>query len=417
VNLTQPVTTASAPARVAVVGAGVVGVATAYALARRGCRVTLLDARPGPGEGASFANGAQLSYVYTDALANPALLRRMPGLVLGADPAFRIRLQPDWEQALWLARFLRQCTAPAFARNTLAGLALGLESRAALHALLARHPLDFAHAAPGKLHLHDSAAGFAAARALAEVKRRHGAVQEVLSPEEAQAVEPALADRPAGMVGAIFSPQEEVGDPHRFCAALVDVLRRDYGVETHFGAAVTAVGSRCSAARLTLAAGGNLAAAHILFCTAIVPRLAPLRRRLAGRVATMKGYSFTAPPGGAAPRISITDVGRKIVFCRLGEEMRGAGLAQLGFRGTAVEPAAIGQLRDQARAALPRAASFGAAGKFWVGQRPMTPDSLPVIERIDARISVNLGHGMLGWTWAMGAAERATAMVAALFRA
>src|SRR3569833_2038330 len=214
VNLTRPITaTASPPARVAVVGAGVGGVATAYALARRGCRVTLVDARPGPGQGASFANGAQLSYVYTDALANPALLRRMPGLLVGADPAFRIRLHADYEQALWLARFLRQCAAPAFERNTLAGLARGLESRVALHALLERHPLAFAHAAPGKLHVHDSAAGFAAARALSELKRQHGAAQEVITPAEALAVEPALADRPAGMVGAIFSPQEEVGDP------------------------------------------------------------------------------------------------------------------------------------------------------------------------------------------------------------
>jgi D-amino-acid dehydrogenase len=400
-----------------VVGAGVVGVATAYALARRGCRVTLVDARPGPGQGASFANGAQLSYAYTDALANPALLRRMPGLMLGADPAFRIRLHADYGQALWLARFLRQCTAPAFERNTLAGLALGLESRLALHTLLERHPIDFAHAAPGKLHVYDSAAGFAAARALAEIKRRHGAVQELLSPAEALAVEPALADRPAGMVGAIFSPQEEVGDPHRFCVALTDILQRDYGVETRFGAAVTAVESRAPEARLTLADGAVIAADHILFCTATVPRLAPLRRRLAGRVTTMKGYSFSAPPGALAPRVSVTDVGRKIVFCRLGDEMRVAGLAQLGFRGGEVESASINQLLDQAQAALPRAASFGEAGKFWAGQRPMTPNSLPVIEQLGPRISVNLGHGMLGWTYAMGSARRAAAMVGALLRA
>ena len=417
-TLIQPIAaTTTPPARVAVVGAGVVGVATAYALARRGCRVTLIDGRAGPGQGASFANGAQLSYAYTDALANPALLRRMPGLVLGADPAFRIRLHADREQMLWLLRFLRQCNAAAFGRNTLAGLALGLESRAALHALLDRHPIAFAHEAPGKLHIHDQPAALAAASTLAGIKRRHGAEQYVLTPAEALAIEPALAGRPADMVGAIYSPQEEVGDPHRFCLGLTDILSRHYEVATRFGETVTVIDTTSGESRLTLASGDAVAADHVLFCTATVPPFAPLRRALAGRVATMKGYSFTAPPGTAAPRLSITDVGRKIVFCRLGNEMRVAGLAQLDFRNADVAAASIVQLLDQAQTALPHAAAYADAGKFWAGQRPMTPDSLPVIERIAPRISVNLGHGMLGWTWAMGSAERAAAMVGALLAA
>lgn len=417
-TLIQPIAVTTAPpARVAVVGAGVAGVAAAYALARRGCRVTLVDGRAGPGQGASFANGAQLSYVYTDALANPALLRRMPGLMFGADPAFRIRLHADRDQMLWLLRFLRQCNAAAFGRNTLAGLALGLESRAALHALLDRHPIAFAHAAPGKLHVHDQPAALAAASTLAGTKRQHGAEQYVLTPTEALAIEPALASRPVRMVGAIYSPQEEVGDPHRFCVGLTDILSRHYDVATRFGEIVTAIDTTRADARLTFAGGDTVVADHVLFCTATVPRFAPLRRALAGRVTTMKGYSFTAAPGTAAPRVSITDVGRKIVFCRLGDEIRVAGLAQLGVRDADVTAASIANLLDQARGALPHAADYAEAGKFWAGQRPMTPNSLPVIERIAPRLSVNLGHGMLGWTWAMGSAERAAVMVGALLAA
>lgn len=417
-TLIQPIAaTATPPARVAVVGAGVAGVAAAYALARRGCRVTLVDGRAGPGQGASFANGAQLSYAYTDALANPALLRRMPGLLFGADPAFRIRLHADYDQMLWLLRFLRQCNAAAFGRNTLAGLALGLESRAALHALLERHPIDFAHEAPGKLHIHDQSVTLAAASALAGIKRQHGAEQYMLTPSEALAIEPALAGRPVSMVGAIYSPQEEVGDPHRFCLGVSGILSHHYDVATRFGETVTSVDAGRAEARLTLAGGDTIAADHVLFCTATVPRFAPLRRALAGRVATMKGYSFTAPPGTATPRVSITDVGRKIVFCRLGGEIRVAGLAQLGFRSADVTAASIARLLDQAQTALPYAADYPEAGKFWAGQRPMTANSLPVIERIAPRISVNLGHGMLGWTWAMGSAERAATMVGALLAA
>ncbi len=393
-----------------IVGAGVVGIATAYVLARRGCRVTIIDRRDGPGEGTSFANGAQLSYVYTDALANAGLLRRMPGLLLGADPAFRMKLNFDPAEARWLLRFLGQCSSSAFERNTLAGLALGLESRAAMHDLLARHPLDFAHAVPGKLHIHDSASTFAAAQALAEIKKRLGAEQIGLAPAEAVAIEPAIAGREASMAGAIYSPQEEVGDPHRFCIALTDVLVRDYQVEPWFGVSATSIVSRDSDVRLGLAGGHEIVADHIMFCTGTVPKLAPLNA-LASRVMGMKGYSFTAPPGSSPPRVSITDVSRKIVFCRLGDAIRVAGLAQLGVRDPAIDPKAIHQLLEAASAALPEAAAFSAAGNYWAGHRPMTVDSLPIIERIAPAISVNLGHGMLGWTYAMGSAERAAAMI------
>ncbi|MBS0480331.1 MAG: FAD-dependent oxidoreductase [Proteobacteria bacterium] len=398
-------------ARIMVVGAGVVGVATAWALARRGHRVTIVDQRSGPGEGTSFANGAQLSYAYTDALASSALLKRMPGLLVGADPAFRLSLHADLSEIRWLLRFLRQCSSAAFEANTLAGLELGLESRAALHALLDRHPLEFAHAIPGKLHLHETAAGFAAACALADVKRRHGAEQLALSPAEAVAIEPAIGERRARLTGAIYSPQDAVGDPHRFCIALTDLLVRVYGMEPWFDVAVAGVTLSGGEMQVTFANGRILVADHVVFCTGMAPPIAPLRTALAGRVMPMKGYSFTADPGAAAPRVSITDVARKIVFCRLGDKVRVAGLAQLGRRDQTVDPADVAALIAAARAALPGAAAYDSAFNFWAGHRPMTANSLPVIQAIAPGLSVNLGHGMLGWTYAMGSAERAADLV------
>ena len=392
-----------------VVGAGVVGIATAWALARRGCRVTIIDQRNGPGEGTSFANGAQLSYAYSDALANPGLLKRMPGLLVGADPAFRLKLAVGPGEVSWLLRFLRQCTSSAFERNTLSGLVLGLESRAALHDLLARHPLEFAHVVAGKLHIHDDPSSFAAARTLAAIKNAHGAGQRVLAPAEAAAVEPAIASRASAMAGAIHSPQDEVGNPHLFCTALTNVLVRDYDAEPWFGVTAVGVSPHGNEARLDLGGGKQVAADHIVFCTGTVPGFVP--GGLASRVLRMKGYSFTAPPGAAAPRVSITDVSRKIVFCRLGDSIRVAGLARLGDNDPAVDPRAVAGLVDAARAALPEAAVFRAAGVFWAGHRPMTVDSLPIIRRVAPGISVNLGHGMLGWTYAMGSAERAAAMI------
>ena len=124
------------PRRAIVLGAGVVGVATAYALARRGVEVTIIDRAEIAGSGASFANGAQLSYIYTDALASNSLLKRLPFLALGLDSSFRLRPSLDPSQIAWFMRFIRNCTRQRFLKNSLEGLQLGLESQLAMRALL-----------------------------------------------------------------------------------------------------------------------------------------------------------------------------------------------------------------------------------------------------------------------------------------
>jgi len=134
-NETQKLRIKAEPRSAVVIGAGVIGVTTAYALARRGIAVTLIDKAEGAGQGSSFANGAQLSYAYTEALANPALLRHLPTLALGQDPAFRLKPALDLDYLVWLLAFLRNSTKARFRANTLAGLRLGLESRLAIRRL------------------------------------------------------------------------------------------------------------------------------------------------------------------------------------------------------------------------------------------------------------------------------------------
>lgn len=393
---------------VIVIGAGVVGMATAYCLAREGMTVTIVDREPVPGNGASFANGAQLSYVYTEALASPALIRHMPALLLGLDPAFRFRPSFDPGQIGWLLAFLRNATQARFDANTLAGLELGLQSRQAMHALLERHSLEFHHRQAGKIHIHQDAAVFAGAAHMVELKRRHGAVQEVLSDSDARAIEPALAGRDAPLAGAILSPQEEVGDPHLFCAALLDVLTRDYAVTPRLGCMVTGLSDKGDEASVTLDDGELLSADHVVICAGIAAR--SLTRQAGGHTPLMgmKGYSFNAPPGAAAPLHSITDVARKLVFCQLGDSIRVAGLAELGGRGGDVAPRRMAALKSSAEAALPGAADYARASVGWAGIRPMSPNSLPDIRQVARHVSINVGHGMLGWTFAMGSAERIT---------
>jgi D-amino-acid dehydrogenase len=394
------------PRSAIVVGAGVVGVATAWALARRGVAVTMIERANGPGQGASFANGAQLSYSYTDALANPALLRRIPALVLGLDPCFSISPRLDPGMIGWLLAFLRNATTSAFLANTEAGLALGLESRLALHDLLARHPIDFGHRMAGKIVVYRDQMAFSAACRLVDLKRQHGGIQDILDPTAAIGIEPALASQADQMVGAIHSPQEELGDPHRFCQAMIEMLTESYGVSAKFGAAVQCWQETAESVVVTATSGESLVADQLVVCAGIEAGQVLGRTVGSSALMPMKGYSLTAPPGSAAPRMSITDVYRKIVFCPLDGAVRVAGLAELGARHTRVEPTRIARLKAIAAQSLPDAADYAAARQEWAGIRPMTADSQPIIRRVTSRVAINAGHGMLGWTYAMGAAER-----------
>lgn len=402
------------PRSAIVVGAGVVGVATAWALARRGVAVTIIERASGPGQGASFANGAQLSYIYTDALANPALLRRIPALVLGLDPGLSLSPRLDPGMIGWLLAFLRNATTNAFLANTAAGLALGLESRLALHDLLARHPIDFGHRMAGKIVVYRDQTAFSAACRLVDLKLQHGGVQNILDPTAAIGIEPALASQPGQMVGAIHSPQEELGDPHRFCQAMIELLTASYGVSIKFGAAVQGWQEAAGSVVVATGCGENLEADQLVVCAGIDSGRVlgrSIKSFRSSALMPMKGYSLTAPPGSAAPRMSITDVSRKIVFCPLDGAVRVAGLAELGARDTRIEPARIAQLKAIAAQSLPDAADYAAARQEWAGIRPMTANSQPIIKRITPRVAINAGHGMLGWTYAMGTAERMARLI------
>lgn len=393
---------------VVVLGAGVVGVASAEALMRRGLSVMLVDRAAGSGEGASFANGGQLSYSYTDALSSPSLLRRLPGILAATDPAFRVARRFDRDYLRWCLAFFAEGRAGRFAANSLAGIALALRSRALMEELLARTPIDFAHTMPGKLLLHEDAAAFRAASAIAQAKRDNGIDVRALGADEAVAAEPALHSIEHRLAGAIYAPGDAVGDAHLFCTGLVAALRKQ-GLQTRFAATVDRIEQGPQPA-LRLKDGERIAARQLV--VAAGPQAADLLRPLGWRLPIMpvRGHSLTLPLGPRAPRVSITDVARKLVFCRLGERMRIAGLADVGYASTAIDPARVAALREAARQSLPEVAHYATKGAPWAGLRPVTPDSLPIVARRGA-ITINVGHGGLGWTYALATAERAADLV------
>lgn len=401
-----------ASADLLVLGAGVVGLATAYAAARRGLSVLLLDRADGPVQGTSFANGAQLSYAYTDAMAGPSTWIQLPAMLFGRNGPFRTRWSADPDFWRWGLAFLRQANRARLRANTLATLELALESRLALHALLQQHPIAFDHAVSGKLHAYPDAAGLQGARAMMALKQPLGIEQHLLDATQAIAVEPALAGM-AGIAGAVHSPQEEAGDPFLFGTGLLQVLQQQYGVQSRFGFELHQLSRQDGHWCLRPRAGTPIKARRVVVCAGIDG--AALLRPLGLRVPLMavKGYSFTAPCGTRAPAASITDTGRKLVFCRLGDRIRVAGLADLNHWDPRPDPQRMAQLIAMARASLPEAADYSRTSQHWAGLRPVTPWSSPVIRRMADGLVCNLGHGMLGWTLAMGSGERAVAQAMA----
>lgn len=385
---------------VIVLGAGVVGVTTAYYLAKQGCRVTVIGRADHVGDGASFANGGQLSYSFTDALAKPGFVTKIPKVLLHRDPGLRVSLSPAL--LAWGLRFLRECTSKQAASNTVAVLQRALRSAQLLAELRNEVAFEFDHRKAGKLVLLASADELAAARASRKLKRQHGCHTEILTKAEAIAIEPALAHMRGDILGAVYSQEDEVADAQKFTSELGQWLESQGTVE--FRLASTAKELLLRHQRID----GVVVDDDVLEADAFVVCMGVWSQRLLRSVGVdphvfpVRGYSITLPPGDAAPSVSITALKHHMVFSRINGFVRVAGFADFTGFDARGDGQRIDTLLALARDYAPDAADYdNAAISSWTGLRPMTPNGRPRIGATDIdRLFVNTGHGMLGWTLA-----------------
>nr|WP_315426614.1 D-amino acid dehydrogenase [uncultured Albidiferax sp.] len=393
---------------VCVLGAGIVGLATAYVLRQQGLEVTVVD-RATPGAGASGGNGAQLSYSYVQPLADPGIWRQLPKLLLSADSPLKLQPQWDLQQWRWGLAFLRACNARTSASSTAQLLQLAARSRVGFEAMLQDLALDCDFSRTGKLVVYASANALAAAGRQVALQQRLGSVQELVSPQRCVELEPALQQYQARMAGAVYTPDECAADCLKVCAGLHAALRAR-GVRFVLGAEVQGVarqGARISAVHTTV--GSLQADQFVLALGSASPALAQqLGLRLP--VYPLKGYSITLGIADAphiAPRVSVTDAARKVVFARIGSRLRVAGMAELVGQDSRIPPARIQSLQDSTQALFPSCVP-GPDVQPWTGMRPATPTGLPLVGR-QARgpenLLLNTGHGALGLTLAFGTAQ------------
>ena len=399
-------------------GAGIVGLATAYELQRQGMRVTVVD-QAQPGSGASAGNGAQLSYSYVQPLADPGIWAQLPKLLLSGDSPLKLRPRLDPAQWRWGLDFLRACNHASSGRGTRQLLELAARSRAGFERMLAAEQLACDFSRTGKLVLYASAQALEGARRQLELQRAWGSEQQVVTPERCAELEPALRDYSRQIAGAIHTPSECAADCLQVCQGLHALLAAR-GVRFVLDARVTALqraGGRVRAAQ-TDTAGAIEADAFVL---ALGSASAALARGVGLRlpVYPLKGYSITLDVGegadAAAPRVSVTDAARKVVFARLGSRLRVAGMAELVGHGLDIPPARIASLRQSTRAVFPRLRGDGPLHP-WAGLRPATPGGVPLVGR-QARgpdnLLLNTGHGALGFTLAFGSAAEVAQQLAA----
>jgi D-amino-acid dehydrogenase len=393
--------------QIVVLGAGVIGLTSAYYLSRAGHSVVVVDRHPDVAAETSYGNGGQLSYSYVAPLAGPGVLSKLPAWLARSDSPVRFRPSADPAQWRWCLQFALACTRRRSDLTTGRLLALSFASRTLMHDLVRDEPkLDFDFEHSGKLVLHRDARAMQGAVALLEFQRAFGCEQEALGADACVALEPALDSVRREIAGGIHTRSEDTADCHRFCTGLAAILRAR-GVQFAMNTAVDELRVSRSGRVSALSGGAALEADHIVVATgaSAARLLKPLG--LDVPVYPLKGYSLTYSlgPQSVAPKLSVTDFARKVVYARLGDRLRVAGIADLDGYSLKPDPSRLATLRAQTAALFPGVAAADAAPIEWTGLRPATPRGTPIVGPTRYRnLWLNIGHGALGFTLATGSA-------------
>jgi D-amino-acid dehydrogenase len=403
---------------VIVLGAGLLGVSSAWFLRQQGFEVTVIDRQAHAAAETSFANGGQVSVSHAEPWANPGAPFKVLKWLAREDAPLLFRLRTDVRQWAWGLQFLRECT-PARTRHNIEQIVrLGTYSRSTLQALRQELGLDYAQRSQGILHFYTNQAEFDAAEAPAAQMRALGCDRRVISADEAVALEPALRHIRPQLAGATYTAEDESGDAQAFTRALAARCEAA-GVRFLMGHHITAlreIGGQIDHVEVTDAEGrfASLQAEHfVLAMGSFSPLLAaPLGIRLP--IYPAKGYSVTMPVQDAARahQVSLTDDEYKLVFSRLGDRLRIAGTAELNGYDRQLNPVRCQAILRRAEQLFPGAGDSSQA-QFWTGLRPATPSNLPLIGRTRLpNLFLNTGHGTLGWTHACGSGKSVAQIVA-----
>jgi D-amino-acid dehydrogenase len=419
---------------ITVLGAGIIGISTAWHLAQRGHRVTVIDRQPDAALETSFSNAGQISVSYCEPWANrEAPLKALKWMFSKEAPLLfrpRLPLGEGWQQWRWGLQFLANCNDRAFERNVQQLVALGAYSHAALKEIVAQTSIEYQRLERGIAHFYSDQKSFDSAGDAANLMRRYGVARQVVSKEELLRIEPAFQAYSDHIVGGTYTPSDESGDARLFTQALAQRCA-DLGVEFLYEHAVT--GLQVERNAIKSIAIEQVYTGAVLLNDFKAPRrmavdqvvlacgsyTAPLLRTVGVNLPIYpgKGYSatFKILKPDLAPMVSTIDDSKKIAISRLGDELRVAGTIEVGDYNlsldTPVARARCHMLSRRIAELFPgvcdtRTEEQGGQPHYWTGLRPATPTNIPYIGQTPVRgLWVNAGHGTLGWTHGAGSGK------------
>ena len=391
---------------IVVLGGGVVGVTSAWYLAKAGHKVTLLERRDGVALETSHANAGQISPGYASPWAAPGIPLKAAKWLLQKHAPFTVRPTSDPFQLRWMLKMFANCTPAAYAVNKGRMVRLAEYSRDCMKQLRGELAPDYEGRQLGTLQLFRSQAQLDASQRDIAVLEEYGVPYQSLNADGCEEVEPALARVRGKVVGGLRLPGDETGDCFRFTQALADEARK-LGVSFVFNCAIDEV-EIAKGRAVAVRAGEQRFQADAIVCALGsygTGFLRPLGIELP--VYPVKGYSLTLPMTDAegAPRSTVLDGTYKVAITRFDERIRVGGMAELSGFNLALNPRRHDTLAMVVRDLFPQGGNLEQA-TFWTGLRPMTPDGTPLVGPSPIPgLWLNTGHGTLGWTMAAGSGQ------------
>jgi D-amino-acid dehydrogenase len=389
--------------KVAILGSGVIGVTSAWYLAKAGHEVTVIDRQAGPALETSFANAGQVSPGYASPWAAPGIPLKAAGWLLARHAPLVIRPRADARMLRWLTRMLGECTAQRYAINKARMVRLAEFSRDRLIDLRAETGIAYDGRQQGTLQLFRTQKQVDKNAADIEVLKADGVPFEMLDRAGCIAAEPGLAHATAPLAGGLRLPGDETGDCFAFTNALAK-LAADKGVTFLYGRTIERLEGDPQGVRGVVTDKGTITAdACVVAMGSFSPHLVQ-GLGLDVPVYPVKGYSITAPivEESRAPVSTVLDESYKVAITRLGDRIRVGGMAEVSGYARTLPSARRETIEIPLKELFPGAGDVGQAS-FWCGLRPMTPDSTPIIGPTPVPgLWLNTGHGTLGWTMACG---------------
>ncbi|MFC3283771.1 D-amino acid dehydrogenase [Litchfieldella rifensis] len=390
--------------KVLVLGSGVVGVTSAYYLARQGHEVTVVDRQSGPALETSYGNAGQVSFGFSSPWAAPGIPQKAVKWMFQEHAPLKIQPRMDPIMARFMMQMFGNCTAERYAINKERMVRVAEYSRACINALREETGIRYEDRQRGLLQLFRNEGQVAAVGKDMKVLEQCGVRHKLLNADEIKDVEPALARVPGKFVGGLHLPDDQTGDCHLFTNRLADYCRDRLGVNFRFDVEIQRLQRSSGRIESVITSEGEFHADAFVVCMGSFSKFLVKDLGIRLPIYPVKGYSLTVPviDDGGAPQSTVMDETFKVAISRFDDRIRVGGTAELASYDLSLLEKRRATISMVVRDVFPEGGDVEQA-EFWTGLRPMTPDSTPIIgaTRYD-NLWLNTGHGTLGWTMSCG---------------